>query len=234
MAAVGLIVPAAGMGERLGFGVPKALHTVGSETILSWALRAGFGSGVVSAAVVAGPAGMRARVAELARPEVPAAASLQVVDGGVSRQASVRSAISALPGDVDVVLVHDAARCLAPAELFADVANAVLGGHDAVVPGLPVVDTLKQVDTAGNVVDTPERTALRAVQTPQGFRRNVLERAHAEALARGDDGVSDDAGLVERIGCPVHVVPGNDMAFKVTRPLDVLLAEAILAQRDHS
>ncbi len=225
---VGLIVPAAGMGVRLGVGMPKALYTVGGQTLLSHAVRAAVESGVVSAIVVAAPPGLATRVLEFVQPEIPADVLVRVVDGGVSRQSSVRAALTAMSSDIDVVLVHDAARCLAPPRLFAEVAAAVQAGRAAVVPGLEVVDTLKQVDRRGSVVDTPDRTVLRAVQTPQGFRRGLLQRAHDAAT--GDE-ATDDAGLVERLGQPVYVVPGDESAFKVTRPLDLLLAEALLAAR---
>jgi 2-C-methyl-D-erythritol 4-phosphate cytidylyltransferase len=227
---VGLIIPAAGMGERLGVGVPKALYTVAGETLLGHALRASVDSGVVSSVVVAAPVGLAERVLDIVQPSLPRAVTVRVVDGGRSRQESVRRALAALPDTVDVVLVHDAARCLTPAKLFADVAQAVWNRHSAVVPGLPVVDTLKQVDTVGDVVGTPDRSTLRAVQTPQGFRRDVLEQAH-EAGTRHGGNATDDAGLVERIGYRVHVIPGDPEAFKVTRPLDLLLAEAVLERR---
>jgi 2-C-methyl-D-erythritol 4-phosphate cytidylyltransferase len=112
---------------------------------------------------------------------------------------------------------------------------AVRAGHAAVVPGLPVVDTVKRVAATqlgvDEVVGTLDRSPLRAVQTPQGFRREVLEQAYAQAAQRGDLDATDDAGLVERLGVPVSVVPGDEQAFKVTRPLDLLLADAVLTQR---
>jgi 2-C-methyl-D-erythritol 4-phosphate cytidylyltransferase len=126
------------------------------------------------------------------------------------------------------VLVHDAARGLTPSSLFASVAAAVAGGAAAVVPGLPVVDTIKQVDDSGTVVATPPRAALRAIQTPQGFRREVLDRAHAEA---GTHAVTDDATLVEALGLPVLVVPGDPRAHKVTTPEDV---DRLLAARSRA
>ena len=125
-----------------------------------------------------------------------------------------------------MVLVHDAARALTPSALFADVAAAVAAGAPAVVPGLPVVDTVKQVDESGTVVATPPRASLRAIQTPQGFRRDVLERAHAEA---GAHSVTDDAALVEALGLPVLVVPGDPRAHKITTPDDL---DRVVALRD--
>ena len=151
----------------------------------------------------------------------------RVVAGGATRQASVAAGLAALPDEVDVVLVHDAARALAPAELFTLVAAAVRAGHPAVVPAVPVTDTVRLL--GGGVVD---RTALRAVQTPQGFARDVLVAAHAaDAVEPGAAPVTDDAGLVERGGLAVHLVPGHPEAFKVTTPLDLALAEAVVARR---
>ena len=190
---------------------------------------------VVLVVVAAPPDDVEAVSALLARvlPDVP----VRVVAGGATRSRSVLAALGVLPVDVDVVLVHDAARPLTPVGLVEAVDAAVRGGHPAVVPALPVVDTVKRVapDPDGygveEVVGTAERAALRAVQTPQGFRRDTLEDAYAAAEADGTLDATDDAGLVERRGVPVVVVPGDEQAFKVTRPLDLLLADAVLTQR---
>lgn len=159
----------------------------------------------------------------------PGRAGALVVAGGDTRQESVARALNSLPADVDVVLVHDAARPLVPVSLVDAVAAAVRGGADAVVPGLPVADTIKSVDAADVVSATLDRGALRAIQTPQGFRRATLAEAHA--AADPDAPATDDADLVERLGGKVVVVPGDEEAFKVTRPLDLVLAEAVLARR---
>jgi 2-C-methyl-D-erythritol 4-phosphate cytidylyltransferase len=163
---------------------------------------------------------------------------IKVVAGGQTRQESVRLGLAALPDDVGIVLVHDAARPLVPVDVVDAVAAAVRGGAPAVVPALPLADTVKQVepDAAGGpelVVDTPERSRLRAVQTPQGFRRDVLTEAHDKLADQATDGsgATDDAAMVERIGVQVVVVPGHEEAFKVTRPIDLVLAEAVLARR---
>ena len=160
---------------------------------------------------------------------------VHVVAGGPSRSTSVLRALMSLAEDVDVVLVHDAARPLTPVGLVESVDAAVRAGHVAVVPGLPVVDTVKQVTAADDglpaVVGTVDRASLRAVQTPQGFRRAVLDEAYAIAERSGWLDATDDAGLVERIGHAVSVVPGDELAFKVTRPLDLMLADAVLTQR---
>lgn len=156
------------------------------------------------------------------------AVELHVVAGGETRQASVLRGLIALPDDVDVVLVHDAARPLVPADIVTNVVAAVRAGHPAVIPALAVVDTIKRVDTTSHVAETVDRSELRAVQTPQGFSRAVLQRVHAEA--DGDD-ITDDGGLVEAAGIPVLIIEGHEEALKVTRPLDLVIAEAIVAKR---
>ena len=197
--------------------------------MLVHAVRALAASRSVDVVVVAAPADSVDRViALLAEQDLPAEVS--VVAGGESRQDSVARALLTLPDDVDVVLVHDAARPLVPEEVVTAVVAAVRGGHDAVVPGLPVVDTVKEVDAGEDVVRTVDRSRLRAIQTPQGFRREVLRQAHA-AADLDDAPATDDAGLVERAGGHVHVIPGHEEAFKVTRPFDIVMAEAVLARR---
>jgi 2-C-methyl-D-erythritol 4-phosphate cytidylyltransferase len=156
------------------------------------------------------------------------ATEIVIVAGGETRQESVSLALLALPNHIEVVLVHDAARPLVPAELVAAVATAVHAGNPAVVPGMQLVDTIKRVDDEGHVVVTVDRDVLRAIQTPQGFNRRLLESAHAAA----DGGLAtDDAGLVEMVGERVLVIPGHEEGFKVTRPIDLVLAEALLARR---
>jgi 2-C-methyl-D-erythritol 4-phosphate cytidylyltransferase len=223
---VAAIVPAAGRGERLGPGAPKALRLLGGVPLLVHAVRNLAAARLVDLVVVAAPPDQVTAVRALLA-DHHTGATLHVVPGGPTRPESVRAALAALPDAVAVVLVHDAARPLAPVELIDAVASGVRAGADAVVPGLPVTDTVKRVD--GDVVtETVDRTALRSVQTPQGFRRAVLEEAH---LDLSDGGITDDAGLVERAGYSVIVVPGAEEAFKVTRPLDLVLAEAVLARR---
>jgi 2-C-methyl-D-erythritol 4-phosphate cytidylyltransferase len=141
----------------------------------------------------------------------------------MDRSASVQAGLGALRPQDGIVLVHDVARCLAPPELFARVISVVRGGQPAVVPGLPVTDTVKMVDAQGRVLQTPDRQSLRAIQTPQGFRREVLERAYASGVS-----ATDDAGLVERNGGHVRVVEGDHRALKITSPLDLTVATALL------
>jgi 2-C-methyl-D-erythritol 4-phosphate cytidylyltransferase len=183
------------------------------------------GSGCVDAVVVSAPAADLATAAELLGDFGPA---VSVVVGGATRTESVRVALAAVDAldTVDVVLVHDAARALTPPSVFMAVVDAVMAGHPAVIPVLPLVDTVKQVDAGGRVVATVDRSTLRSVQTPQGFTPGLLRRAHA---AGGD--LTDDAGLVEAMGEPVHTVPGDPLAFKITTAFDLVLAEAVLSRR---
>ena len=215
---VGALVPAAGSGLRLGPGAPKALRLLAGEPLLLHAVRGLRRATSVGPVVVAAPADDLERVRRLLH-----GLDVVVVAGGAERQDSVRAALAALPAEVDHVLVHDAARCLTPVAVVERVVAALRDGAEAVVPVLPVADTVKQVD-GDRVVTTVDRSALRAVQTPQGFRRDVLERAHAST----GPALTDDAGLVEAAGGTVTTVAGADEAFKVTRPLDLLLAEALL------
>lgn len=222
------VVAAAGRGERLGGDGPKALLLVAGLPMLAHAVAALAAAPSVGLVVVAAPPRHVARTESLLVGHHDGAV-LVVVAGGPTRPESVRAALAALPTSVTEVLIHDAARPLVPVRLVESVAAAVHGGADAVVPGVPVVDTVKQV--AGDaVVTTLDRTAMCAVQTPQGFRREVIQRAY-DGDGWSDADVTDDAGLVERLGVAVLVVPGHEEAFKVTGPLDLLLAEAVLARR---
>ena len=208
---VAAIVVAAGAGTRLGADVPKAFCEVGGRTLLDHAVARFSAHPAVRDIIVVVPANMLDRVVEAV-----------AVAGGASRPESVAAGIAALADDVDAVLVHDAARPFVPAEVITRVVGALRAGADAVVPTVPVVDTIKRV-FEGVVVETVDRAALQAVQTPQGFRRSVLVRAHAHASA-----VTDDAMLVERAGGTVVVVAGADECFKITRPWDLRVAEALM------
>ncbi|MEU0159330.1 2-C-methyl-D-erythritol 4-phosphate cytidylyltransferase [Streptomyces sp. NPDC006261] len=231
------VIPAAGRGIRLGPGAPKALRALGGTPMLIHAVRAMAASRAVSLVVVVAPPDGAPEVKHLLDEHaLPERTDYLVVPGGDTRQESVGLGLDALPEDVAVVLVHDAARPLVPVDTVDAVVEAVRNGAAAVVPALPLADTVKEVEpaeVAGEpepVVSTPVRARLRAVQTPQGFDRDTLVRAHAEVALDGE-GSTDDAGMVERLGEPVVVVPGHEEAFKVTRPLDLALAEAVLARR---
>lgn len=220
---VAALVPAAGQGVRLAAGMPKAFVPLRGRSLLWHCVQGLMASGCVDVVVIAVGAHhhnhARAAVAE-------AGDGVQIVTGGASRSDSVRAALRSVP-DAEVVLVHDAARCLTPVSVIQAVARAVLAGQPAVVPVLTVVDTIKQVDSAGRVVGTLDRSALRVVQTPQGFAGDLLRRAHQESAGP----VTDDAGLVEALGVSVTTLPGHPHAFKITTPFDLAVAEVLAGAR---
>ena len=233
------ILTAAGSGTRLGATVPKALVPLAGVPLVAHAARRLSASGVVDLLVVTVPAGF-AREFEAALGTAAGSVPVSFVVGGASRQASVAAALAVLPPEVDVVLVHDAARALAPAQLVARVVEAVRAGHRAVIPAVPLTDTIVEVGAPGTragheVVAHPDRTVLRAVQTPQGFDRALLDRAHRGAAHRASDEASaatDDASLVALLGELVHVVAGDPAAIKITTARDLALADLLLAGLD--
>ena len=239
---VGLVLVAAGQGTRLGAGVPKALvplgHGTHSAPIVVHALRAALRCRALTSVVVVAPAdpeGMAQLAAAVDAVPVPEGVSVDVVAGGAERADSVALGLAALPKEVGVVLVHDAARALTPVEVFERVVHAVHSGHAAVTPALPVTDTVKQVVVGPTgvetVVATVDRSTLRAVQTPQGFLRETLERAHREFGAGSDAPLAtDDCGMVEAHGGRVTVVAGSPLALKITTPHDLEVAAAWLEQ----
>ena len=225
------VLTAAGSGSRLGCEVPKALVELSGRPLVWWAAR-GLRAGGVGTIVVTAPAAsldeFRAGIADIGGVDV-------VAGSDRSRQASVALGLAALGqrNAGDVVLVHDAARPLTPAQVTARVIDAVRAGAGAVIPVLPVTDTLKSVDASGVVTGTPRRADMVAAQTPQGFRWDVLTRAHEAGASLGADeavAATDDAGLVEAIGAVVHTVAGDERSLKVTRPLDLSLAQLLAGQ----
>jgi 2-C-methyl-D-erythritol 4-phosphate cytidylyltransferase len=241
--ATAVIVVAAGSGQRLGYGMPKARVPLGGEPILMHALRGIVASGVADQVCVALPEGdglLRELCDDFRTELVDGGPLLTLVDGGASRADSVRAAMAALESGTQAVLVHDAARALTPEAVFHRVVDALAAGAKAVIPVMPVVDTVKTVEpTTGDctaiapevVTGTAARETLRAVQTPQGFDLATLRRAH-EAAAGFDPGqaaaVTDDAMLVELLGVPVHAVRGASQSLKITTPLDLIIAEGLL------
>lgn len=199
------IVVAAGSGSR--FGKPKQFELLAGRRVVDRAVQ-------VAKAVSDG-------VVVVVPPAVAAAEG--AVAGGATRSESVRRGLGAVPGSATIVCVHDAARPLATEQLFRAVIDAVREGADGAVPGVAVTDTVKEVDASGWVTCTPDRERLVSVQTPQGFRADVLRRAHAG----GGEG-TDDAALVERVGGRVRVVAGEATNRKLTHPEDLTWAEALL------
>ena len=230
-----LVLPAAGSGTRLGAGLPKAFVPLAGRPLLAHAVAGAVRSGVIDAIVIAAPAALledAQRIAQAAA-EAPVGSSagppgpgpggdsvpISVVAGGADRTVSVAAALAAVP-HADRVLVHDAARCLTPAAVYRRVVAAREQGAAAVVPVLPVTDTVKTATDAGTVVGDLDRAALRRVQTPQGFVRDVLVHR-----AEPDPAATDDAGLVERLDVAVVGVAGDEAALKITHPIDLRIAE---------
>ncbi|GAA3657627.1 2-C-methyl-D-erythritol 4-phosphate cytidylyltransferase [Microbacterium marinilacus] len=213
---IAVIVVAAGSGTRLGQEAPKAFVGIDGHTILRHALRGVFEAPEAQIVVVA-PSGREGEALTEAREAAgDRAGQVSVVTGGATRQQSVAAGLRELWPSVEVVLVHDAARALTPPDVFARVIDAVDRTGWGVVPGLPVVDTIKRVD-GQQVVEAVDRSELTAAQTPQGFRRDVLETAYAVA----SEEFTDDAALVAAAGHRVAVVQGDALAFKITTPADL-------------
>jgi len=240
---VAVVLVAAGSGQRLGYGMPKARVPLGGEPILMHALRGIVASGVAQQVCIALPAGdsaLRRMCDDFKAELVDGGPLLTVVDGGATRADSVRSALEALEDGTQAVLVHDAARALTPESVFHRVVDSLAAGALAVIPVIPVVDTVKTVEATTDedariapevVVGTAPREKLRAVQTPQGFDLATLLKAHRE-VAGFDEAqaaaITDDAMLVERLGVPVHAVRGASQSLKITTPLDLIIAEGLL------
>ncbi len=228
-ATTAVIVVAAASGTRLGHSEPKAFVPLGGDTILGVALDAVLGMRETPHVVLVVPSDRVAEARERYAPVAAAAsAPFDVVAGGATRQESVSRGLAVLPHEVAIVLVHDAARPLTPPIVFDEVTAAVRARGHGVVPGLPVVDTIKRVDASGRIVETVDRAELAAMQTPQGFPRAGLEWAYSRA--HGEH--TDDAALVASTGMAVDVVPGDARAFKVTLPSDLHRAEQLVAGRE--
>lgn len=249
------VITAAGTGQRLGAHLPKALVEVGGHSLVQWAALGLISSGKVDAICVTAPAEHLNVFAENLSAEhlsaIPVAFQLstteptstkpvpiEIVPGGPSRQASVYRGLLGverlakqhgweITGE-DTALIHDAARPFAPPSMIASLVERVRGGSPAVIPGLPVTDTIKQVrgenPDATVVVATPDRASLRSIQTPQAFRWGVLRAAHEKVRCQGEtetEAFTDDAALVEAFGTPVTVMPGDIRALKVTTADDL-------------
>jgi 2-C-methyl-D-erythritol 4-phosphate cytidylyltransferase len=220
------VVPAAGSGQRLAAGVPKAFFHLDGRTLVERAVSCLLESGVVDRVVVAVPPDRTGQAKLILGREAT------IVPGGANRGESVGRALAAVADaqQPSFVLVHDAARPLTPPGLVVRVVEALRAGHSAVVPALPLSDTVKAVDANGVVLGTPERAGLRAVQTPQGFATELLLRAYQRAGEVTGVDFTDDASMVEHIGGQVQVVDGDPLAFKITTQWDILLAQAIVKQ----
>ena len=208
---VALLIPAAGSGERFGASIPKALVQLNGRTLIEHAVL-NLGT-VASQIIVAAPAGFEDKFREIL------GGAVTVVTGGSTRTKSVKIALESIAEDIEFILVHDAARPLASGELGRSVIEALASGEVAVIPALSVSDTIKEVDAANYVVSTPNRERLRAVQTPQGFARETLIKAHMQNIEATDDGA-----LVEAMRGKVKLIEGENRALKITNPEDLATA----------
>jgi len=223
-----IIVVAAGSGQRLGAERPKAFVTLAGRSILEHCLDGVFGMHEAAQVIVVAPAALVPEAEEIAFGAAGAARDyVSVVSGGATRQESVHAGLGLLLESVQTVLVHDAARALATSDHLERVAALVEQTGGGVVPGLAVADTIKSVDAHETITGTVDRSALRAVQTPQGFPREQILAAYA---AGGDDH-TDDAALCAAHGFSSIVVAGDPLAFKITTPWDLQRAERLLAER---
>ncbi len=225
---VAAIIPAAGNGTRMGLATPKQFHELAGMPMLIHTLRVFEKVAEIGLIVLAAPAEHCAWVKDmvdrfqLGRP----AGDIKVVSGGRLRQDSVRACLASLPSEIDLVVVHDGARPLVtPETIKACIQEARQSG--AAVAAIPVKDTLKTVSAAKKIIKTIERDELWQAQTPQAVRLSLLKKAYAAADKDGFIG-TDEAALLEHIGRPVTVVEGSERNIKITRPDDLLLAEAIL------
>ena len=226
-AAVAVILVAAGSGSRLGAAEPKAFVPIAGRTILERALDGVFSMTEPAQVVVVAPWAMLDEARRQATAVAGAASSyLSVVAGGDTRQQSVSAGLAVIGVGVEVVLVHDSARAFTPPAQLDAVVAAVRSSGSGVVPGLPVADTIKQVDWLGTIERTVDRASLLAVQTPQGFPREQLVAAYAGAT----DEHTDDAALFAAAGHAVTTIDGDPLAFKITTPWDLRRAESLVAE----
>ncbi|STC80991.1 2-C-methyl-D-erythritol 4-phosphate cytidylyltransferase [Corynebacterium minutissimum] len=220
------LVAAAGKGTRLGAAVPKAYVELRGRTLLERSVQAMVTSGIVDEVIVLVSPTMES-YAERILARVEADIPLRLVHGGGERADSVWAGLQAIPEEDAVVLIHDAARALTPPGMIARVAKRVLDGAVAVIPVVPVADTIKEVE-GETVLSTPDRSRLRAVQTPQGFNLAALRQANMDYWEQDPDfTATDDASLMEWHGARVETVQGDTFAFKITTPIDLVLARAV-------
>lgn len=223
-----LLIPAAGVGKRMGADGNKLLLPLLEHCIMGWTLKAAAAAssvewiGIICQAIDE-PA-FQALVTELGiiKP-------LTFIRGGDTRQDSVNNGLQALPAKAQQVLIHDGARCLATPTLF-DRCTAAFANCQGFIAAVPVKDTIKAVNSSGIITATPERSQLWAAQTPQGFDVALLKDAHQKGQSHGWT-VTDDAALFEKCGLAVHIVEGEETNLKVTTPVDLAIAEFILRQR---
>lgn len=220
---VAVILVAAGQGERLGAGIPKALVHVAGVTLLEHAIARAVGTKNLTQMVITATPGHLSEFQALASKHVPAGVDLSVIEGGDTRQLSIALAIAEVVSSADVILVHDAARAFTPTEVFDRVAAEVSASGFGVIPVIPVHDTVKRAK-GHEVLETVDRSELRAAQTPQGFPAEMIRDAYA-AITKDH---TDDASLVQASGHRVLSVAGDPLAMKVTTKDDLILASHLI------
>ncbi|MEH2405075.1 MAG: 2-C-methyl-D-erythritol 4-phosphate cytidylyltransferase [Nostoc sp.] len=223
-----LLIPAAGIGKRMGSNRNKLLLLVRSQPIIAWTLLAAEAASTINwIGIISQPADwsdLKAIIADLKLTK-----PVELIQGGSTRQESVYNGLQSLPVAAEQVLIHDGARCLVTSDLFNSCAEEIR--HcPGLIAGVPVKDTIKIVDQQGIIQETPDRRQLWAAQTPQGFDVKLLKQCHAEGVRQGWE-VTDDAALFERCGIEVRIVEGEETNLKVTTRQDLAIAEFILTSR---
>lgn len=219
------VIPAGGMGQRLGTLQPKALVPIAGVPLLVRTLKPFQSLGLANTAVIPIPGSHRAEFEAVLEAAFPGHA-MRLVEGGSERQDSVHAGILALDADTDICVIHDAARPFVSPEVIQASIDAA-AEYGAATVAIPTIDTILMDDGDGFLRETPDRRLLWACQTPQTFRVAVIRNAHEEALHRGFHG-TDDATLARHCGSPVKLVPGSPHNLKVTRPSDLHVAEAFI------
>jgi len=224
-----LLIPAAGMGRRMGSQRNKLLLKLLDRPLLAWTLLASEQSQSIEWIGIIGQPADFADFEDIQN-QLNLTKSPQLIVGGATRQESVYNGLQALPKSADRVLIHDGARCLATPKLF-DRCSDALNNCQGFIAAVTVKDTIKVVNSQGIITDTPERSNLWAAQTPQGFDVALLKKCHAQGKELGWQ-VTDDAALFEKCNIPVKIVEGEETNLKVTTPVDLAIAEFILRQRE--
>lgn len=224
-----LLIPAAGMGRRMGSNRNKLLLTLLGKPLLAWTLLAAEASHQIEWIGIMGQPEDWPDFKEILT-TLSLTKPVHLIQGGTTRQESVYNGLQALPPEADRVLIHDGARCLATPELFDRCADALL--HcPGLIAAIPVKDTIKVVEPETHWINsTPDRQFLWAAQTPQGFEVAQLKECHETGKNQGWE-VTDDAALFEKCNLPVRIVEGEETNLKVTTPVDLAIAEFILRQR---
>ena len=223
-----LLIPAAGMGRRMGSDRNKLLLKLLEKPLLAWTLLAAEQSQTIKWIGVMGQPTDFPDFKDILS-QLNLSKPVQLIVGGETRQESVYNGLQALPEDAERVLIHDGARCLATPELF-DRCSEALNSCQGFIAAVTVKDTIKVVNEEKIITDTPDRSNLWAAQTPQGFDVALLKKCHTQGKEKGWQ-VTDDAALLEKCGFAVKIVEGEETNLKVTTPVDLAIAEFILRQR---